>query len=523
MKTYVFLDVSKKQEFIFKNNKLKDIQYNSFVLKALSEIFSEDELENRENLRTFLEEMPISLTNFVKSKGFDNKDWMSGGGSTYLCFKIESEAKKFIESYSIEVLEHYPEIELYMTYVTISDDVCFSDILSDLRAKSDELKDLRKSRFRRISYGVEELDDRGFPIEFLQEVDENEPIQNGKNNYRKAFTQTFVNKLAKSIDQNLFEVEYEQDNFKLKNGDKNLRYKNYIGVISIDGNRMGELVSRVKTFEEYKSLSQEIDEYYAYVVAKSVEKISRSDQKPLKIAPIILAGDDICLVVHARKSIPFAKLILEEIRNEENLVSFITLSSLLKNAKMTNMSACAGISIVKIGYPFFEAVEEAEAMCKSSKLASHSSASYDSFLDWTINKGGKREIQDHAQFLQDANNKYEFTAKPYPVDSCAERQNQQAFNGTIKEILTLNNLLSRAGELNRVNQNGGEPFSTQLNRLQEAVYYGKDIFNMHLQRSTIKTEFSKWLFFDDGNTTTYMLKDLLDAMDLFDEVSNVKI
>lgn len=504
MKTYVFLDVSKKQEFIFRSNKLKDVQYNSFVLKAISEIYSDEDLEVNKNLKLFLRDMSVSLTNSLKLIEFKCDAYISGGGCSYIRFDKEEKAKAFIKKYSKDVLENFPDVELYMSYITVDDEkLLFPNIIAQLREKGDHLKDLRRSRFRRISFGVEELDERGNPLTIESDTTSQSKF------YRNAFTELFGNKLKNYTCEDFYEIEYEQDQFKINN-DSGRKFCNYIGVISIDGNKMGELVSRVTSFEEYMKLSKEIDAYYAYVVGKSIKKISRMGNCKLKIAPIILAGDDICVIVHAHKSISLAKSILEEIQNDDNLKDFSTIKLLLKKAGLSNLSACGGVSLVKIGYPFFEAVEEAESMCKNSKLASHMNETFDSYLDWSLNKGGKRETQDYSLFLKEMNKHFEYTAKPYPV---------ALSNNSIANKPTLNTMYDRLNELRIFNQYNAETLSTQMTTLLDAMYSSEAIFKIVLQRSKLSdTNMSKWVYFENENTTTYILKDLCELEDLIEEV-----
>ncbi len=42
MSAYVYIDVSQKQEFIYKTSKLKQNLYNSFIIKAVTERLTEE-------------------------------------------------------------------------------------------------------------------------------------------------------------------------------------------------------------------------------------------------------------------------------------------------------------------------------------------------------------------------------------------------------------------------------------------------------------------------------------------------
>ena len=76
------------------------------------------------------------------------------------------------------------------------------------------------------------------------------------------------------------------------------------------------------------------------------------------IRPIILAGDDITYICNGSIAIETARIMMEILEDERLNVEGIDFG---------NLSACAGVAIIKKGYPFKKGYELAEDLCSSAK------------------------------------------------------------------------------------------------------------------------------------------------------------
>jgi hypothetical protein len=104
-------------------------------------------------------------------------------------------------------------------------------------------------------------------------------------------------------------------------------------------------------------------------------------QKPTEIAilparPIVLGGDDLTIIVRADLALPFAARLLGEIASPMSADAPASLSG-------SQLSACAGLAVVKAGQPFLMAYGLAESLSSFAKREAkrdHSTFPYPSML-----------------------------------------------------------------------------------------------------------------------------------------------
>ncbi len=361
MAVYAYIDVSQKQEYIYKDSKLSNNLYNSFTIKAITEKLEIDKLKGKNKI--------IYLSSYVD----DDKFIFSGGGNSVIRFNNSEEAKKFVKEYSFDVLKKYPQIELYISLIDDSDISYDTNnremlILEKLKEKSDYLKDERKSRFKRWTYGIEQLDGNGNPIEFYS-----------KNVESKKFVRKY---LFDKFEEQLNGIATITE--ELKQYKKDEKGKSYIGVISIDGNKMGEMIKKyINSFTELKDFSNLIEEiYFKSIVGAFKEYKKQEETELLLMTPVLQAGDDICLIVEAEHAIGIAHNIIKKIEEISSLRD-----DLKKYTGSGCLTACAGVAIARYTYPFFELVKIAENMCHEAKEAIYLSEHPEtpkSFIQWEI-------------------------------------------------------------------------------------------------------------------------------------------
>lgn len=174
----------------------------------------------------------------------------------------------------------------------------------------------------------------------------------------------------------------------------------YFAIVHIDGNNMGERFQKCKSLAERSALSKQVksitERAFAVMVqvAASISeekyleeniKVCRKDEggspvQYLPIRPIIIGGDDVTFVCHARIATMLSHVFmnaLERISREE----MAHLDILGDSA----MYSCGGIAILNTSYPFFRGYELAEQLCANAKKESRANGS--SWIDFAILHG----------------------------------------------------------------------------------------------------------------------------------------
>jgi len=420
MSVYAFIDVSKKQQFIYKSNELKCNLYNSLIIKAVTE---DTGVESLDFLKIFLSE---HLEKFFREK---YSFVYSGGGNSIIKFPSVDIVHNFIESYSSEILKYHPSLELYISFVD-EDEEELRNITDNeekerkirklLYKRSDELKDSRKSKFRRVTYGVEKINDEGEPEELGINNGRFECVKENKD-YKKARDYLY-NSLEVRLKNSNIKITSELTEYKKSNGDNS-----YIGVIAIDGNKMGQMVETMKSFENLKQFSKAISQIYEEAVIKALTEYSRKydTEGTMFITPIVMAGDDICIIVKAKGAIEIAAGIIKEI---QELSKKIKKGNRILNAAMKDdeyLTACGGAAIVRAGYPFFEAVTIAEKLCDNAKESIYESGEekVGSFIDWKIIQGATVERISLDENLRHDNYIENFHIKPLKINISKSNSN----------------------------------------------------------------------------------------------------
>lgn len=414
MEYLVVMEVSQKQNYIFKTNRLMENIGASVIIREITEVIPERAAEEA-----------------VSQLGGTQKLILEGGGKSVYSFSTHALAYEFTKKMSRKVLTEYPGVELFMassSYDETRESVV--EAVNVLYRKLEVKKASRESTFRLYDLGItRQCEDTQLPAVKVNErgqyisAEAAAKLSAAKNRQRELFEQ-----LLPETDEKRYRFANEFEELGGTREDKN-----YIAVVVIDGNRMGkkiecfrkEFVKRypVKGKEaneayekEILKLSKEIDAAYKNAVGQMVEKLasnlenllkrdilSRNEEKDgtviLPIRPLILAGDDICFVTDARIGMALAKEVLQNIEN----IRLEALSGI-------EMRASAGVAIVKERYPFFRAHELAEELCHSAKSILREEKD-ESVIDFHVVQG---EIEGSLSEIRfEKYNRGKLTSKPY--------------------------------------------------------------------------------------------------------------
>lgn len=350
MEYLVVLEVSKKQDFIFKSNRLLENVGGSFIIQKITE------------------EIPYRFIN-------PSKSIYEGGGKSIFSFNTKEETTEFIRSMSRYILEEYPGVELFMKQSKYDNETeSIIDAIDNLYKSLEEKKAKRQSSFRLIGIGMNKVcpstqlpaNKEGINGDVANEIYIKQKAIEDEDSFDRFKSSKY--KFPKDFDQ--------------LGGTKGS--KSYIAVVVIDGNKMGEKIQKMKENfvknkrndesweafnERYKielnKMSKTIKQAYENAMKSLIRDIENYlpklienynfnlKENLLPIRPIILAGDDVCFVTDARIGVDCARRFLEYVSkyhfNEEPL------------------HACAGVAIVKSHYPFARAHRLAENLCKNAK------------------------------------------------------------------------------------------------------------------------------------------------------------
>lgn len=138
--------------------------------------------------------------------------------------------------------------------------------------------------------------------------------------------------------------------------------EDYIAIVHIDGNNMGQKFADCDTLTKRKNMSQSIRQATISAFTELLEKVeqeygtyssyltlhTKDGKRFLPVRPLVLGGDDMTFVCAAKVAIPYAKFLME-------------------NLMARGIASCGGIAILPSSYPFFRGYEMAEQLCGAAK------------------------------------------------------------------------------------------------------------------------------------------------------------
>lgn len=335
----VMLEISQKQAYIFASKELKenasrsaDIAYitgTGFFKEAAGPFYNE-------------------TSNLV----------YTGGGHAVLQFESRAQATEFIRDVTEAAMREYGGLELFAAQLVYDEEKSPGENLKALTQRLERKKSLRRNSFRQMSIGVESLDTRTFRLKQQEQTTCGHGVIQSYRGYR----------YPASLD------ELAGDN-------------NFIAVVHIDGNAMGDRLGRIydscadwedccvslRRFSE--GVQHEFESsFYEMTDAVIEQGFINGEKKRLPLRPIILAGDDVCFVTAGRIGLECARVFLECLAGR-------------------GYPACAGVAIVHQKYPFHRAYDLSEELCSSAKKFGYDQdrQSRISAMDWHIEFGEMKD------------------------------------------------------------------------------------------------------------------------------------
>lgn len=399
MKTLVVLEVSQKQRYIFITNKLSRNVGASITIRVLT---GEDGKNGEEKCNDGT--IPDPSKDLVKGRYV-----FAGGGRSIYEFDSQEDAKKFIRSFSTKAVRDCPGIELFMAEISYDPAAeRIENAIDRLYGELEKKKALRQEAFHYYGPGCA-----------VRSVELQQPAVEIRDGQALSAEEVFKSDVALRMQDKFFAPllpDSQKYRFAREFNEMGGTYgvKDYIAVISIDGNKMGEkihafadsfhkrypdsndMTGRNETYKkEFRAFSESLDCCYHNAVKKSIAMVAehmndlidadgtdalsfnmKKDGKLiLPLRPLILSGDDICVVCDARIGLSLAETILEEIEKEHP-------------AEGMDLHACAGVAMVHSHYPFFRAHALAEELLSNAKSILPLDPSQDeSVMDFLVVQG----------------------------------------------------------------------------------------------------------------------------------------
>lgn len=159
MEYLVVMEVSQKQGYIFKSNRLAENIGASILIRDITE------------------ELPEQIVKKLAEERQEKAGLvLRGGGKSIYAFSTEACAKEFTKRVSQSVLEQYPGVELFMaTHAYSESEESVVAAINELYGKLEQKKSKRESSFRLFDLGITKqcqstqlpavaVNDRGLPV-----------------------------------------------------------------------------------------------------------------------------------------------------------------------------------------------------------------------------------------------------------------------------------------------------------------------------------------------------------------------
>ncbi|WP_040214159.1 hypothetical protein [Clostridium polynesiense] len=504
MSTLVLWEVSKKQDYIFKSNRLAESIGASIIVKKLE-----------------------------KPSGYgleEDRFIMQGGGNALHLFKDGESADRFIKSYSLNTLKEYPGVELFIVKedLNLQDDDVKVAVKNAYKAL-EKKKTQRENSLSQAGFGIEhDCHSTGLPAVRFS-------IEDGDRRYisREVDVKKYIAKKQEGYFKELEPSDYE---FSKEIEDLILEgEKSYISVVHIDGNSMGKMVRSIEEkiikeqgesqedfnqryIKALKEFSSIVSSGYSHAFKKTCEAIGKYMRENkydglLPLRPLILAGDDVTFLCNSYVSVEASRLFLQELEK-------ITVN--LHDLSLGKLYACAGIATVKKGYPFIKAYELAEQLCQNAKtmllIQGYENASA---LDFHIAQGDVNktiyDIRQEDYKIKENEKVLNLTMKPLIMDSSKSWKNYGNFKNALQNI---NEAINK-----NVENEKSDIARSKIKSLKEAFKKGGEATGFFFKFYKIDNEkflkdlqgtSGKYCFNQYDNTCMYL--DAIEVMDIFREL-----
>ncbi len=431
----LILEVSQKQAYIFGDKRLQENADRSLRIACAT---SSDYFEKLAEKHSDVSGIPI----YDKSKNLV----YAGGGHTILRFPGRKAACDFARIVTKSVMRDFPGMELFTKVVEYDKSKSVGENLDELTKQLERKKNIRSGAFRQGSFGG----DWSLQETAARWVPDPHPLP---------YKNMFPNQLEKLAGKD-----------------------NFIAVVHIDGNAMGDRVRKIyenagndldEACVNLQKFSLGIDEAFQHACRELVEELYRlkikgsldflkMDGNILPFRRVVSAGDDICFVTPGKLGIFCAKYFIKKLSGYQN--------------KGDSFAACAGVAMVHRKYPFHRAYKLSEELCSEAKKfgASLDPSGKISAMDWHIEfgqlEGSLSDIRRTNYRTEDGNY---LNLRPVVVDGGGGKERYRHLD-TMENLMKALGMLS-SGESSKVARSKlkalREPLSQGIKETEFALEY----------------------------------------------------
>ncbi|MHA1439590.1 MAG: Cas10/Cmr2 second palm domain-containing protein [Promethearchaeota archaeon] len=433
----ILIDIVSIQEYIFASNRLKHNVGASYIISRIYNNELKEALDKTFGISFDMncwKENPSQI--LIENNKIPCEIGYIGGGNALILIKEKLKIKDFIMNFTRIILERYPGLR---TAYGIIDDFDISNFKKSMEKIHNKLRE-NKNNFNPLVI----LTKYGVTANCPESGESAEIFKNEDNQFISAIVQAKILAESEALEKINKEFEKELKNkYIFTNSIDDLgqiKGKNYVGIIHIDGNKMGERIKSCKTLEEIRILSESIIKATSNAFKEMVNecirniengkisndigiylKTRKKDKKIiLPFRPIIMSGDDITFICNGTLTFFLIEILIKRLITQ----------SISDNKPI---SVCAGICIVKSKYPFYRAYYLAENLLKNAKMTSRKEEN-SSYIDFFISSGGFSG--DFEDILKNYFNAKEGIAHfgPYRIDQDNSEKSYAELKKIIKEF-----------------------------------------------------------------------------------------
>jgi hypothetical protein len=403
------IDTTGIQPYIFGSNRLRENIGASYLVEQTTNDWVKSVLRHIFKQNVYVCE-PETEVKCIEQDNLDAELVYTGGGNAVILFKDKNDAVKFTKALSEKVLREAPGLKIVVAHSEPFEwGNKLSEIVDNLMKKLEKNKREYNPSVPLLGLGVtanclstgfaavDSSERYSVPTSYPVSREIVEKLRSVDSKREAPANKKLKEIIFKGLQLGDYEVPYDVDDLGRTEGQSS-----YMAIVHADGNGMGDRFKehgKNKSDREYVTAMRELSETVNQAginalkaVADKVIQLSdgklqeqfaiteRDNKKYLPFRPIVYGGDDVTFVCDGRLGLTLAALYLKQFEEQ-------------KVADNKNLTACAGITIVKTHYPFARAYQLSEALCRNAKTFVRDEkerlrCSDFSALDWHIAASG---------------------------------------------------------------------------------------------------------------------------------------
>lgn len=551
----VLIETSGNQSFIFSTNKLREnVGASEATYRACSQWVLEA-VESITHTSLWNDDSDVLTANLLNTELNlpieDDTEHLievivAASGKAMLLTRKLSDAKKIIEKVTLKALKEAPGLDVCgaIEKFTWNGNDKLSEVSRQLHKKFEVVRSLRPSpdlRFLRLPI-VEDCRTSGLPAATLEPDPDQRLIPRSTSSSRKReWSEKALNdRLPKLLKSTSFKFAKSSDKILDEESETT-----WLAVIHADGNGLGQIFINLEQhidgdhnddrnyIQQFRAFSLALDSCTRKAFIQALEVFPSAKRTPVPLVPLVLGGDDLTVVCDAMYALAFTQAFLTAFEQETQNSSVIR--SIAANAfeiEPGQLSACAGIAIVKPHFPFSTAYQLAEELAKSAKVVKDVVKKEDqvipcSAIDFHVlydTRGTRLEaIREKLTFEAEKTHLYNRPCVVSAVDRVMQMAGEQK---NLRKWLTSHHwseLEKRVTALLKKDEDGRRLLpNSQMHNLREGLFMGREgadaqyrlirkRYASHINLIAA-TDNSESLFWQDGIAEHYVTG-LLDAMD----------